>query len=135
MYGSSTIGVKKSTVCTSAGPPSHLYTPASSAVLKSTRTRSSVEGGMAPSTWASSPAASLLAQPAQAEYDVSFLIVLRLRNLFENPVQFFFARELDLNASSFSLPHDFDLRAQREAQRLFGRARIRIFLRRRLRRG
>ena len=44
MYGSSTIGVKKSTVCTSAGPPSHLYTPASSAVLKSTRTRGSVCG-------------------------------------------------------------------------------------------
>ena len=33
------MGVKKSTVCTSAGPPSHRYTPASSAVLKSTRTR------------------------------------------------------------------------------------------------
>jgi hypothetical protein len=32
MYGSSTIGVKKSTVCTSAGPPSHAYTPASSEV-------------------------------------------------------------------------------------------------------
>lgn len=44
--GSWTIGVKKSTVCTSAGPDSSAYTPASSAVLKSTRTRGSVWVGM-----------------------------------------------------------------------------------------
>jgi hypothetical protein len=40
------MGVKKSTVWTSAGPDSQAYTPASSAVRKSTRTRGSVCAGM-----------------------------------------------------------------------------------------
>src|SRR5205814_6579485 len=77
VYGSSTIGVKKSTVCTSAGPPSHVYTPASSEFRKSIRIRGSCCRGMSPSTWASSPAASLLAQPAHLTISVSRFCLFR----------------------------------------------------------
>ena len=64
--GSSTTGVKKSTVCTSAVFSSRRKTPASSPVRWSTSTRGSSDGVKAPSTWASSAGPSLLAQPAAA---------------------------------------------------------------------
>ena len=59
-------GVKKSTVCTSARS---LVEPVHTRIVRGPivdRTRSSCGTGKSPSTWASSPAASLLAQPAQA---------------------------------------------------------------------
>ena len=62
-YGSSTIGVKKSTVCTSARSSRSAYTPASSAVPKPTKTRSFAVDGNVRSTDASSAEPSLLAQP------------------------------------------------------------------------
>ena len=48
VYGSSTIGVKKSTVCTRASSAVSLYTPASSAVSNPTSTFSSASAARAP---------------------------------------------------------------------------------------
>src|SRR5207247_3584278 len=69
--GSSTTGVKKSTVCTRAVPGWRRNTPASSPVAWSTRTRGSSFAVSPPRTWASSEGPSLLAQPAQATRSVS----------------------------------------------------------------
>src|SRR5262249_29559086 len=58
------MGVKKSTVCTSAWLAEILYTPASSAVSKPTRTLGSCCRANFPSTASSAAGLSLLAQPA-----------------------------------------------------------------------
>src|SRR5271166_6212944 len=64
VYGSSTMGVKKSTVWTSASSGVSRYTPASSAVSKPTRTLGSCCRANFPSTESSTAGLSLLAQPA-----------------------------------------------------------------------
>src|SRR4051812_47789808 len=66
-YGSSTIGVKKSTVCTSASSSVSRTTAASSAVLASTSTRGSLVRG-SPATIGRSCAAPIL-QPHPAPCD------------------------------------------------------------------
>src|SRR5579864_7379002 len=58
------MGVKKSTVCTSACSAEILYTPASSAVSKPTRTFGSCCRANFPSTVSSAAGLSLDAQPA-----------------------------------------------------------------------
>src|SRR5438876_8429906 len=58
------MGVKKSTVCTSARLAEILYTPASSALSKPTRTLGSCCRANFPSTKSSAAGLSLLAQPA-----------------------------------------------------------------------
>src|ERR1700740_1139521 len=70
--GSSTIGVKKSTVCTSARSSLIRYTPASSLVLKPTSTFGSVGSGRRRSIESSVPGLSLAAQPAALTIAVSF---------------------------------------------------------------
>src|SRR5512135_3073606 len=67
MYGSSTIGVKKSRVPMRASSPERRNTPASSACEVPTSTRGSSGGGNADSTRARTPCPSLDAQPAQDE--------------------------------------------------------------------
>src|SRR5207248_9008445 len=69
--GSSTIGVKKSTVCTSAVFSSIRYTPASSQVSKPTSTFGSVWRGSCRKTESSVPGLSLAAQPAALAIDVN----------------------------------------------------------------
>src|SRR6516164_4970606 len=64
VYGSSTIGVKKSTVCTKAHSGVSLYTPASSAVSNPTSTFSFAQRGIWASTWSKTFGPSLDAQPA-----------------------------------------------------------------------
>src|SRR5271169_6169740 len=64
VYGSSTIGVKKSTVCTRAHSGVSLYTPASSAVSNPTSTFSFAQRGIRASTWSKTFGLSLDAQPA-----------------------------------------------------------------------
>src|SRR5438105_12157559 len=58
------MGVKKSTVCTSASSGEILYTPASSALSKPTSTFASCCRANFPSTASSAAGLSLLAQPA-----------------------------------------------------------------------
>src|SRR5271169_3297962 len=70
--GSSTMGVKKSTVWTSANPSPSRYTPASSLVLKPTSTFGSVGSGRRRSIESSVPGLSLAAQPAALTMAVSF---------------------------------------------------------------
>src|SRR6266403_1264581 len=70
--GSSTTGVKKSTVCTSARSSLIRYTPASSLVLKPTSTFGSVGSGRRRSIESSVPGLSLAAQPAALTMAVSF---------------------------------------------------------------
>src|SRR5208337_1758329 len=70
--GSSAIGVKKSTVCTSANPSPSRYTPASSLVLNPTSTFGSVGSGRRRSIASSVPGLSLAAQPAALTIAVSF---------------------------------------------------------------
>jgi hypothetical protein len=70
--GSSTTGVKKSTVCTSARSSLIRYTPASSLVLKPTSTFGSVGNGRRRSIESSVPGLSLAAQPAALTMAVSF---------------------------------------------------------------
>src|SRR6267142_4802022 len=70
--GSSTTGVKKSTVCTSARSSLIRYTPASSLVLKPTSTFGSVGRGRRRSIESSVPGLSLAAQPAALTMAVSF---------------------------------------------------------------
>ena len=70
--GSSTIGVKKSTVCTNANSSPSRYTPASSLVLNPTSTFGSVGSGRRRSIEASVPGLSLAAQPAALTIAVSF---------------------------------------------------------------
>src|ERR1700751_1916148 len=64
MKGSSTMGVKKSTVCTKASSGEILYTPASSAVSKPTRTFGSYCLGNVPRIESSAAGLNLDAQPA-----------------------------------------------------------------------
>ena len=70
--GSSTIGVKKSTVCTKAKPSAIRYTPASSLVLNPTSTFGSFGNGRRRSIESSVPGLSLAAQPAALTMAVSF---------------------------------------------------------------
>src|SRR6185369_13655489 len=75
--GSSTIGVKKSTVCTSARWRSNRYTPASSNVLELTSTFRFSEMGSCGKTCRRACWLSFDAHPAQDESDVSFRICSR----------------------------------------------------------
>src|ERR1041385_3388537 len=70
-YGSSTIGVKKSTVCTIARSALSWTTPASSAVSAATSTRGSVGRGREATIGRRSAADSLHPHPAPWERDVS----------------------------------------------------------------
>src|SRR5215510_6295662 len=77
-YGSSTIGGKKSTVCTSTSPRPYANTPASSSVEASTSTRLSRGGCFKSfSVWRRSPGPSLAAQPAHATCAVSWISMRR----------------------------------------------------------
>src|SRR5829696_801227 len=69
-YGSSTIGVKKSTVCTIAMSSLSCTTPASSAVRADTSTRGSVGSGSDARIGRRSAAESLQPQPAPWEREV-----------------------------------------------------------------
>src|ERR1700737_1917705 len=73
VYGSSTIGVKKSTVCTRAHSGESLYTPASSDVSKPTSTVSLAQRGRRARTMSRTSGLSLDAQPAAEVWAVSFL--------------------------------------------------------------
>src|SRR5438046_9590765 len=75
--GSSTMGVKKSTVCTSARCLSKRYTPASSNVLELTSTLRSNEMGSCGKTCRRACWLKLEAHPAQDESEVSFRICSR----------------------------------------------------------
>src|SRR5215471_15201981 len=75
--GSSTIGVKKSTVCTSARWRSKRYTPASSNVFELTSTFRSNEMGSCGKTCRRACWLNLEAHPAQDESDVSLRICSR----------------------------------------------------------
>src|SRR5260370_26055379 len=72
--GSSTMGVKKSTVCTSAISGLSRYTPASSLVSKPTSTFGSVGRGKRRKTESSNPGLSFAAQPAALTIAVSFTV-------------------------------------------------------------
>src|SRR6202142_2663328 len=61
------MGVKKSTVCTSAPSGESLYTPASSAVSNPTSTFSFAQRGIRASTWSKTFGLSFDAQPAEEE--------------------------------------------------------------------
>src|SRR5271155_654637 len=74
VYGSSTMGVKKSTVCTRAHSGVSLYTPASSAVSNPTSTFSFAHLGMRASTWSKTFGLSLDAQPAAEVWAVSLVL-------------------------------------------------------------
>ena len=69
-YGSSTIGVKKSAVCTIAISSESATTPASSAVSAATSTRGSVGRGSPATIGRSAAAESLQPQPAPWEREV-----------------------------------------------------------------
>src|SRR5215210_87517 len=73
-YGSSTIGVKKSTDCRSRPPPNGTY-PASSRVSIPLTKPSAAAGASPFSTCSRSPGANLEAQPAFCEYFVSLMRV------------------------------------------------------------
>src|SRR5258708_6199028 len=75
--GSSTIGVKKSTVCTSARWRSNRYTPASSNVFELTSTFLFKEMGSCGKTCRRACWLNFDAHPAQDESDVSFRICSR----------------------------------------------------------
>src|SRR5262252_8352383 len=75
--GSSTIGVKKSTVCTSARSRSKRYTPASSNVFELTITFLLNEMGSCGKTCRRACWLNFDAHPAQDESDVSFRICSR----------------------------------------------------------
>src|SRR6266511_2403475 len=75
--GSSTIGVKKSTVCTSARWRSNRYTPASSNVFELTSTFRFNEMGSCGKTCRRACWLNFEAHPAQDESDVSFWICSR----------------------------------------------------------
>src|SRR5258707_7073440 len=76
VYGSSTIGVKKSTVCTRARLSDNLYTPASSLVSKPTSTFSFGTRGKFASTLSKTFGLSLDAQPAAFTCAVNFALNL-----------------------------------------------------------
>src|SRR4030095_3743946 len=75
--GSSTIGVKKSTVCTSARWRSNRYTPASSNVFELTSTFRFNEIGSCGKTCRRACWLNFDAHPAQDDSDVSFWICSR----------------------------------------------------------
>src|ERR1700722_8085179 len=75
VYASSTIGVKKSTVCTRAHSGESLYTPASSAVSNPTSTFSFAQRGIRASTWSKTFGLSLDAQPAAEDWAVRRFLV------------------------------------------------------------
>src|SRR5438046_8247941 len=75
--GSSTIGVKKSTVCTSARCRSNRYTPASSNVFELTSTFRSNEIGSCGKTCRRACWLNFDAHPAEDESDVSLRICSR----------------------------------------------------------
>src|SRR5215208_3918373 len=75
--GSSTIGVKKSTVCTSARWRSNRYTPASSNVFELTSTFRFNEMGSCGKTCRRACWLNFDAHPAEDESDVSFRICSR----------------------------------------------------------
>src|SRR6266513_3227449 len=75
--GSSTIGVKKSTVCTSARWRANRYTPASSNVLELTSTFRFNDMGSCGKTCRRACWLNFDAHPAQDESDVSFRICSR----------------------------------------------------------
>src|SRR6266511_1615119 len=75
--GSSTIGVKKSTVCTSARCRSRRYTPASSKVFEFTSTFRSDEMGSCGKTCRRACWLNLEAHPAHDESEVSLRICSR----------------------------------------------------------
>src|SRR5579883_792259 len=83
--GSSTIGVKKSTVWTSARPGLRRYTPASSAFSKPTRRLGSAGRGRRASTWSKTFGLNFDAQPAALTCAVSFLATLQFR-AFRGPL-------------------------------------------------
>ncbi len=74
-YGSSTIGVKKSTVCTIARSSVSCTTPASSAVSAATSTRGSLERGSEATIGRRSAADSLQPQPAPCEREVRGAVI------------------------------------------------------------
>src|SRR5260370_41909851 len=74
VQGSSTIGVKKSTVCTRARLSDNLYTPASSLVSKPIRTFSFGTRGKLASTLSKTFGLSLDAQPAALTCAVNFAV-------------------------------------------------------------
>src|SRR5690348_16969217 len=74
--GSSTMGVKKSTVCTNATSGDRRYTPASSALSKPTRTLGSCCRANFPSTVSSAAGLSLDAQPAALTVSVRRTLLL-----------------------------------------------------------
>src|SRR5438105_12455984 len=76
VYGSSTIGVKKETVCTRARLSVSLYTPASSLVSKPTNTFSFGTRGKLASTWSKIFGLSLDAQPAAFTWAVNLALNL-----------------------------------------------------------
>src|SRR5258708_37286247 len=76
--GSSTMGGKKSTVCTIARSSLMRNTPASSALSKPTRTFGLSPRGSLPKTVSKNFGLSLDAQPAALTPAVSFILVLRL---------------------------------------------------------
>src|SRR5215217_2276259 len=81
-YGSSTIGVKKSTDCKSRPPPKGTY-PASSLVSIPLTNPSAAAGERPLSTCSRSPGANLEAQPAFWEYFVSLMRVFSsMRRLY-----------------------------------------------------
>src|SRR5436853_1979095 len=84
--GSSTMGVKKSTVCTRASSAVSWYTPASSAVSNPTSTFSSGQRGTVAKTRSNNFGLSLLAQPAAFTCAVNFLcwVVSSIRDPYYN---------------------------------------------------
>src|SRR5205807_1288858 len=77
VFGSSTIGVKKSTVCTSAISSPSLYTPASSLVSNPTSTLGSLARGKPRKTESSKLGLSFAAQPAALTIAVSFTVCVK----------------------------------------------------------
>src|SRR5215510_10544382 len=75
--GSSTIGVKKSTVCTSATSAPSLYTPASSLVSNPTSTLGSFARCKPRKTDSSKLGLSFAAQPAALTIAVSFTVCVK----------------------------------------------------------
>src|SRR6266851_833772 len=82
-YGSSTIGVKKSTVATIARSAERRNTAASSRVAASTRIRGSIAAGTWRKTCANSAGPSLQAQPAPCENAVSRTVVMGCGNIMD----------------------------------------------------
>src|SRR5690349_5884656 len=74
-YGSLTIGVKKSAVCTIASSSVSFTTAASSEVLASTSTRGSVVAGRPATIGPSAAAGSLQPQPAPWDSSVSLIVM------------------------------------------------------------